>query len=58
VALEALQTGYNKGFAAGLANDARLFGQVTSSPSGQHWVGRFLKKDPRQSALLTLLTPG
>ena len=58
VALEALQTGYNKGFAAGLANDARLFGQVTSSPSGQHWVGHFLKKDPRQSALLTLLTPG
>jgi len=57
VALDALQTGYKQGFAAGLKNDARLFGQVTSSPSGQHWAGRFLEKDPRQSALLTLLTP-
>jgi len=57
VALDALRTGYEKGFAAGLQNDAQLFGQVTSSPSGQHWVGRFLEKDPRQSAALTLLTP-
>jgi enoyl-CoA hydratase/carnithine racemase len=57
VALDALRTGYEKGFAAGLQNDAQLFGQVTSSPSGQHWVGRFLEKDPRQSAGLTLLTP-
>jgi enoyl-CoA hydratase len=57
VALDALRTGYEKGFAAGLKNDARLFGQVTSSPSGQYWTGRFQEKDPRQSALLTLLTP-
>jgi 3-hydroxyacyl-CoA dehydrogenase/enoyl-CoA hydratase/3-hydroxybutyryl-CoA epimerase len=57
VALEALQTGYRKGFAAGLENDARLFGAVTNSPSGQCWVGRFLNKDPRQSTLLTLLAP-
>jgi hypothetical protein len=49
--------GYKKGFAEGLNNDARLFGQVTSSPSGQHWAGRFLEKDPLQSAILTLLTP-
>jgi enoyl-CoA hydratase len=57
VALDALQTGYTKGFATGLENDARLFGQLTSSPSGQYWSGRFLEKDPRQSALLTLLNP-
>jgi enoyl-CoA hydratase len=57
VALEALRAGYAKGFAAGLENDARLFGKVTSSPSGQHWVGRFLDKDPRQSSALTLLPP-
>jgi enoyl-CoA hydratase/carnithine racemase len=57
VALEALRTGYAKGFAAGLENDARLFGAVTSSPSGQCWIDRFLKKDPRQSAMLTILTP-
>ncbi len=56
-ALEALHAGYVKGFVAGLENDARLFGAVTSSPSGQHWVERFLNKDPRQSELLTLLTP-
>ena len=57
VALEALQTGYANGFAAGLENDARLFGAVTSSRSGQYWVERFLSKDPRQSTLLTLLAP-
>jgi hypothetical protein len=55
VALEALRTGYASGFAPGLANDARLFGQVTASPSGQAWVRRFLAKDPRQPAFLTLL---
>ncbi len=55
VALEALRSGYATGFAAGLENDARLFGAVTNSPSGQYWVERFLKKDPRQSAMLTLL---
>jgi hypothetical protein len=57
VALEALQAGYAKGFAAGLENDARLFGAVTNSHSRQYWIERFLKKDPRQSAMLTLLTP-
>ena len=57
LALEALQAGYRRGFAAGLENDARLFGALTTSPSGQYWIERFLKKDPRQSALLTLLTP-
>jgi hypothetical protein len=55
IALEALRTGYEQGFAAGLANDARLFGLVTAAPTGQEWVGRFLAKDPRQSAFLTLL---
>ena len=57
VALEALRSGYSKGFSAGLENDSRLFGKVTNSPSGQYWVERFLKKDPRQSAMLTLLAP-
>jgi enoyl-CoA hydratase/carnithine racemase len=57
VAIEALQLGYGKGFDAGLDNDARLFGAVTSSPSGQYWVERFLNKDPIQSSLLALLTP-
>jgi len=58
LALEGLRTGYERGFALGLANDARLFGEVASSPSGQHWVNRFLAKDPRQSAFLTQLSPG
>jgi enoyl-CoA hydratase len=57
VAIEALRTGYERGFEAGLANDARLFGAVTASPSGQHWVGRFLAKDPRQSSFLQLVPP-
>jgi len=57
LALEALEAGYVRGFGAGLENDARLFGVATTSPSGQHWIERFLDKDPRQSALLTLLTP-
>jgi len=54
-ALEALRSGYELGFEAGLANDAQLFGEVATSESGQHWVGRFLAKDPRQSSFLTLL---
>jgi enoyl-CoA hydratase len=58
IALEALRAGFERGFAAGLGNDARLFGAVTASPSGQHWVGRFLAKDPRQSSFLTLLPEG
>jgi len=57
VALEALRAGYEREFEAGLANDARLFGSVTSSPSGQHWIGRFLQKDARQGAMLTLWKP-
>jgi hypothetical protein len=49
-----LRTGYERGFAHGLANDARLFGQIASSPSGQHWIGKFLAKDPQQSTVLNL----
>ena len=56
-ALEALSKGYSAGFAAGLENDARLFGEVTASPSGQYWVDKFLLKDPQQSAVMTLLPP-
>jgi len=54
-ALRAMQFGYERGFAAGLANDARVFGEVAASPGGQEWVGRFLSKDPRQSSFLELL---
>ncbi len=57
IALDAMRFGYDRGFAAGLENDARLFGEVVSSASGQHWVGRFLAKDPEQSSFLTLLPP-
>ncbi len=57
VALEALRAGYELGFGAGLANDARLFGEVVASESGQNWCGRFLAKDPEQSSFLTLLDP-
>ncbi len=55
VALEALRAGYALGFERGLANDARLFGEVTASPSGQEWVRRFLAKDARQGSFLKLL---
>jgi hypothetical protein len=54
-ALRAMRYGYDNGFAAGLANDARAFGEVTASPAGQEWVRRFLEKDPRQSSFLTIL---
>jgi enoyl-CoA hydratase len=54
-ALQAMRYGYDNGFAAGLANDARAFGEVAASPAGQEWVRRFLEKDPRQSSFLTLL---
>jgi enoyl-CoA hydratase len=54
-AIEALAFGYAQGFAAGLANDARLFGEVAASASGQEWIGRFLSKDPRQGSFLMLL---
>lgn len=56
-ALLALRHGYENGFAAGLANDARAFGEVAASPGGQEWIGRFLSKDPRQSSFLELLPP-
>lgn len=54
-AFQAMRHGYENGFEAGLANDARAFGEVTASPAGQEWVRRFLEKDPRQSSFLTLL---
>ena len=53
--VEAIRYGYANGFTRGLENDARLFGEITASASGQKWVGRFLAKDPEQSAFLTLL---
>jgi enoyl-CoA hydratase len=55
ITLEAMRSGYELGFEAGLANDARLFGEVVTSYSGQHWIGRFLAKDPQQPSFLTLL---
>lgn len=54
-ALLAMRYGYENGFQTGLENDARAFGEVTASPGGQEWVGRFLKKDPAQSSFLELL---
>ena len=57
LALEALRFGYEHGFARGMDNDARLFGEAVASESGQCWVRRFLAKDPTQSAFLTLLSP-
>ena len=56
-ALRAIEFGYENGFAEGLRNDARLFGEVVTSPSGQHWIGRFLAKDPEQGSFLALLAP-
>jgi enoyl-CoA hydratase len=53
--LKALEQGYRSGFARGLTQDARLFGEIAASPSGQEWIGRFIDKDPRQSQFLTLL---
>lgn len=55
--IEAISYGYANGFAKGLENDARLFGEIAASPSGQEWIGRFLAKDPDQSAFLTILAP-
>ncbi len=40
-----------------LAQIATLVDEVVCSPSGQHWVRRFLAKDPAQSSFLTLLPP-
>ena len=57
LALTALRFGYENGFARGMDNDAKLFGEAVASESGQWWVRRFLAKDPTQSAFLTLLSP-
>ncbi len=56
-ALLAMKFGYENGFSAGLGNDARAFAEITASPVGQEWVGRFLAKDPIQSSFLELI-PG
>ena len=56
-ALLAMKFGYENGFSSGLANDARAFGEITASPAGQEWVGRFLSKDPLQSSFLELVPP-
>lgn len=55
IALEAMRFGYEKGFEPGLKNDARLFGEIAASPSGQEWIGRFLNKDPQQSSYLQII---
>ena len=55
--LLAMKHGYEHGFGEGLRNDARMFGAVAASPTGQEWVGRFLAKDAAQSSFLTLLPP-
>jgi enoyl-CoA hydratase len=54
--LKAIHFGYTAGFKKGLRNDAKLFGEVAASPSGQEWIHRFLEKDPRQSAFLKLVS--
>ncbi|HSO61590.1 MAG TPA: enoyl-CoA hydratase-related protein [Desulfobacterales bacterium] len=55
---EALAYGYKAGFKKGLKHDAKLFGEVAASPSGQEWIRRFIDKDPRQASFLTILAPG
>lgn len=55
-AILAMRYGYEHGFAAGLENDAQVFGKVAASPGGQEWIGRFLSKDKRQSSFLELLS--
>jgi enoyl-CoA hydratase len=54
-ALLAMKYGYENGFSSGLENDARAFGEITASPGGQEWVGRFLGKDPKQASFLELV---
>jgi hypothetical protein len=56
-AIRALEYGYRVGFRKGLKNDAKLFGEVAASSSGQEWIRRFIEKDPRQSSFLTILPP-
>ncbi|MGW8313328.1 MAG: enoyl-CoA hydratase-related protein [Desulfuromonadales bacterium] len=55
--INAILYGYENGFRKGLENDARLFGEIAASPSGQEWIQRFINKDPEQGAFLTLLHP-
>ncbi len=55
--IDAIRYGYEHGFSQGLENDARLFGEISASPSGQEWIKRFIDKDPEQSTFLTILTP-
>lgn len=57
-ALIAMRYGYENGFALGLDHDAAAFGEITASPAGQEWVGRFLGKDPLQSSFLELFSAG
>jgi enoyl-CoA hydratase len=57
-AIEALRAGFENGFASGINSDARFFGEVVTSPSGQEWSQRFLDKDPLQSSYLLLLERG
>jgi len=52
--LRAIEYGYKHGFARGLKNDARLFGEVAASASGQEWIRRFIDKDPKQSSFFRL----
>ncbi len=54
-AVEAIRYGYENGFTKGLENDARLFGEIAASASGQEWIRRFIDKDPKQGAFMTLL---
>ena len=54
--LSAMEYGYRAGFTRGLKNDARLFGEIAASPSGQEWIRRFIEKDPRQSSFLKLVS--
>jgi enoyl-CoA hydratase/carnithine racemase len=56
IAILALKFGYENDFTQGIDSDARLFGKITASPSGQEWSQRFLDKDPLQSSYMTLLT--
>jgi enoyl-CoA hydratase/carnithine racemase len=56
-AIQALQYGYRAGFKKGLKNDAKLFGEVAASLSGQEWIRRFLDKDPRQASFYSILAP-
>ena len=47
---------YAAGFRKGLRSDARLFGEVAASPTGQEWIRRFIEKDPLQSAFMKIVS--